>query len=159
MQQHVEPARTRKQRLEDTLALLEHPKPPHIVLATVNRDGLTPYLAPLTFYWDGHQLTMGLVEPQRTAANLRRTGWAHGMLGSTLDVVMVEGPVTLHSADEIDPAIGDALKARWTNPNIDFRTMPGFVLAQLHPRRIKAYRPGYAERDDRDLMLDGKWLV
>jgi hypothetical protein len=126
---------------------------------TTRGPSATNYQAPLTFHWDGHQLTMGLVEPQRTAANLRRTGWAQGMLGTTLDVVMVEGPVTLHPVDEMYPAIGDALKERWTNPDIDFRKMPRFVFAQLHPRRIKAYRPGYVEREDRDLMLDGNWLV
>jgi hypothetical protein len=157
-QQQVEQGRSRQQRKVDALKLLE--TGPHIVLATANSDGRTPHQVPLTFVWDGERLIMGMVEPQRTADNLRRTGWARGMVGTPRDVVMVEGEVTLIPIDELDPAIGDALKARWTNPNIDFREMPGFVFAQLHPERIQAYRPGYIEGGpDRTLMRRGKWLV
>lgn len=161
-QVQVQPARTRQQRKADTLELLADPKPPHIVLATVNKDGETAHQTPLTFYWDGHRFTMGLVEPESklTADNLRRTGKAHGFVGSTLNVVMVQGPVTFIPVDDIDPAIADGVRGRWTAP-VDFSKVPGFVFVQLHPQRIRAYRPGYAERDEHDriIMRDGRWLV
>jgi hypothetical protein len=151
----MDQGRTRQERKADTLKLLEHEV--HIWLATAT-DDQHAHLIPLTFYWDGQQLTLAMVEPQQTADNLRRTGWARGALGSTRDVVIVEGPVTFTPVDEIDPTIGDALRARWTAP-IDFRTLPGFVFVHLHPQRIQAYRPGYVERTDRTLMRHGRWLV
>jgi hypothetical protein len=161
MQQQLQQGRTKEQRKKHALQLLEDPSVPHILLATANPDGRTAHQRAMTFVWDGERLTMGMVEPQRTAENLRRTGWAQGHVGAnpTLDAVVVEGEVTLIPVDEIDPAIGDALKARWSNPNIDFREMPGFVFAQLRPDRIQVYRPGYVERTNRTLMRHGAWLV
>jgi hypothetical protein len=152
--------RPREERKAHALVLFEHVRPPHITLATVDEGGTTAHQTPLAFYWDGRAFTMGLVEPtsKRTANNLRRTGWAHGFVGSTLDVVMVEGPVTFTPVDEVDPAVSDALRARWSAP-IDFRQLEGFVFVHLHPQTIQAYWPGGLEGTGRVLMRDGEWVV
>jgi hypothetical protein len=151
----MEQGRTKEQRKEDALKLLDNEI--HIWLATSNgeRDA---HLVPMTFYWDGHQLTMGTFEQNKTARNLRRTGWARGALGTTRDVVIVEGTVTFTPVDAIDPPLRDGLKMRWTRP-IDFHKLPGFVFFHLYPHRIQAYRPGFVENTNRTLMANSKWLV
>jgi general stress protein 26 len=149
------PARTRQQRKVDTLELLTTDR--YLWLATSTGEH-SAHAIPMTYYWDGERLITATMRHEKTGRNLQRTGRARALLGTPAEAVVVEGAASLVEVDDADPATLEALAARWTSP-INFRAIPGFVVIQLQPKRIQAYRVGRVEFDDRDLMKDGKWLV
>jgi hypothetical protein len=151
----VQQARSKQERKVDTLKLLNS----DIYLWLVTSNGeRSAHGIPVTFYWDGELLTTATMRHEQTGRNLQRTGVARALLGTPADAVIVEGAASLSEVNDVNPAILDALAARWTSP-INFSAIPGFVVVQLRPKRIQAYRVGRVEFDDRDLMKDGNWLV
>ena len=90
MSQEGAPARSRAQRILDTLARLRGDVDLWVASADANGGA---YLVPLSHYWDDTALTIATPRESRTATNLLRAGWALVALGPTRDVVIVEGPV------------------------------------------------------------------
>lgn len=149
-----EPARTGKQRKQDTLRRLEHDEDAWV--ATADEDGGAPYLVPLSFVWDGATLLFATPATSPTGRNLASTGIARLGIGPTRDVVMIEGtvvPVTPAELPEEDAEIFAAKTGfdprRLSTPYLYFR---------IRPRRVQAWREA-GELKGRDLMLDGEWLV
>lgn len=151
----MQTGRSKQQRKDDTLRLLDDEI--FIWLATATNDS-EAHLIPMTYYWDGQQLTMATVEGRKTVNNLRRTGRARGAIGSGHEVVIVEGTVSFTSVSDIAPELAHAVSARWTKP-IDFKNLPGFIFLHVTPQLIQAYRPGFVEMKNRTLMRDGEWLI
>ena len=76
--------------------------------------GDTPYLAPLSFLWDGETFLVATSESGRTGRNLAATGKVRLGLGLVRDVVLVEGTVEAVLAPEDIP--GTWASASWPRP-------------------------------------------
>jgi hypothetical protein len=80
--------RTREQRMQDTLKKLHTEA--DVWVATADEHG-APYLVPLSMYWDGRNVVICAAASSRTMHNVLRTGEVRLGLGSTRDVVMIDG--------------------------------------------------------------------
>ncbi|MFC5751262.1 pyridoxamine 5'-phosphate oxidase family protein [Actinomadura rugatobispora] len=114
-----------------------------------------PTLVPLSFYWEGARLFVATVESNPTARNIVASGRATVGLGHTRDVVLIEAEARPLDPDELPAEAGDAYAAKcgW-----DPRTSKGYRFFELVPVRIQSWRE-LNEHADRDLMLEGRWLV
>jgi hypothetical protein len=145
------PARSRPQRILDTLAKLRNDV--DLWVASADERG-GAYLVPLSFYWDGATLTIATPRTSRTAVNLLRARSARVALGPTRDVVMVEGDV-----EELPIGTGTALEdAHARATGFDPRTEPeDYLYLRITPTSIQAWRESN-ELAGRQLMRRGRWL-
>lgn len=148
------PARSPKQRKQDTLDRLEHDV--DLWVATADPESGTPYLVPLSFLWEGETLLISTPAASPTGRNLRATGKVRLGVGPTRDLVLIEGTVEVVEVAELTGELGDAFAAktgfdprRLTSPYLYFR---------VRPRRLQAWRE-VNELEGRDLMRDGAWLA
>ncbi len=143
--------RTPAQRRADTLARLAGDV--DVWVATARGD--IPHLIPLSFLWDGARLLLATPDASVTARNLRATGRARLTLGSTRDVVVIEGTAESLPLAAVPAATADAFAAR---TGFDPRRSPSrMAFIWIAPRRIQAWRDE-AELAGRELMRDGQWL-
>ena len=144
--------RAANQRKADTLARLE--RDVDVWVATARGD--IPHLIPLSFLWDGSRLLLATPDGSVTARNLRATGRARLTLGTTRDVVVIEGTAQSLPLAAVPPATADAFAAR---TGFDPRRSPSrMAFIWIDPRRIQAWR----EEDElpgRELMREGAWLA
>jgi nitroimidazol reductase NimA-like FMN-containing flavoprotein (pyridoxamine 5'-phosphate oxidase superfamily) len=148
------PARTLRQRRQDTLNRLEHDVDAWV--ATADPADGTPYLVPLSFLWHDRTLLIATPAASPTSRNLRATGKARLGIGPTRDVVLVEGTVQTLPATELPAEVGDAFAAK---TGFDPRTLStAYLYFRIHPRRLQAWRESN-ELSGRDLMRDGRWIV
>lgn len=146
------PPRSLEQRKADALARLREDV--DLWAASADAEG-NAYLVPLSFVWDGATLTIATPRASRTARNLMRAGWARVALGSTRDVVILEGVVE-PLAIGADPALEDAHAAA---TGFDPRTeAEEYVYLRITPREIQAWREAN-ELSGRRLMRSGRWLA
>jgi hypothetical protein len=145
------PARSLAQRLADTRRRLDQDIDAWIATAA----GDTPYLAPLSFLWDGETFLVATPEAGRTGRNLAETGKVRLGIGLVRDVVLVEGTVDVLAPEDIPGPLGDRFAAK---TGFDPRAETSrFRYFRIRPRRIQAWREA-DELDGRDLMRDGTWL-
>jgi hypothetical protein len=145
-----EPARSKAQRRSDVLEKLRTDV--DLWVASADEAGRA-YLVPLSYYWDGSTLTMATPRASRTAVNLIRAGWARVALGSTRDVVIIEGPVEAIPIGT-DTRLEDA-HAQATG--FDPRTLSDeYVYLRITPQEIQAWREAN-ELEGRQLMRRGDW--
>src|SRR5262245_49356453 len=85
----VPPQRTPVQRKQDALHRLEHNVDAWI--ATADGGSGTPYLVPLSFLWDGRALLIATEAASVTSRNLLASGRVRVGVGTTRDVIMIEG--------------------------------------------------------------------
>jgi len=147
-------ARTPKQRKQDTPARLENDVDAWV--STADAEGGTPYLVPLSFYWDGATLLLATPAAGPTGRNLRATGRARLGIGPTRDVVMVEGTVQTLEPAELPDGLGDTFAAK-TGFDPRQLTTP-YLYFRVTPQRVQAWREA-DELAGRDLMRDGEWIV
>ncbi|MFE9768656.1 pyridoxamine 5'-phosphate oxidase family protein [Streptomyces sp. NPDC005808] len=148
------PARTPKQRKQDTLNRLEHDE--DVWVSTAAEDGASPYLVPLSFLWDGETLLLATPAASPTGRNLRATGKARLGIGPTRDVVMIEGTVRTLEPVELPEGVGDAFAFK---TGFDPRRLTSaYLYFSVTPQRVQAWREAN-EIAGRDLMRDGEWLV
>ncbi|MEU0097783.1 pyridoxamine 5'-phosphate oxidase family protein [Streptomyces sp. NPDC006267] len=149
-----DPARSREQRKQDVLNRLRRDEDAWV--ATASPDGV-PTLVPLSFLWDGDTgtLVMSTRRTNPTAVNLTSGGPIRITAGPTRDVVLIEGEARLVEGTDLPAATGDAFSAklRW-----DPRNSSSWVFLHITPHTVRAWRE-VNELADRDLMLDGTWLV
>ncbi|MET8255087.1 pyridoxamine 5'-phosphate oxidase family protein [Micromonospora sp. NPDC005197] len=146
------PPRGREERLRDTRRRLENDV--DLWVATSGSpDGV--HLVPLSYLWDGSVFLISTPRASVTGRNLVGDGRVRLSLGTTRDVVIVEG-----AAEPVDTA--DLGHDRRTA----FATRTGFDpsgIAEpyqyfvIRPRRILAWREANELRG-RLLMRDGRWL-
>jgi Pyridoxamine 5'-phosphate oxidase len=147
-----QPARTPRQRRQDTLNRLENEVDAWI--ATASADG--PYLVPLSFLWDGAILLVSTPAASPTGRNLEASGKVRLGVGPTRDLVLIEGTVTqTTAAEDISADVGDAFADR---TGFDPRDEDGYLYFRIRPRLLQAWREAN-ELTGRTLMRDGEWLV
>src|SRR5262249_28081152 len=123
-------------------------------VASASADGRA-HLVPLSYFWDGTTLTVATPRESVTARNLIRAGRARVALGTTPDVVVVDGSVETIELGT-DPDLEDA-HARATG--FDPRTLEAeYVYLRITPVRIQAWREEN-ELEGRELMRAGRWLT
>jgi Pyridoxamine 5'-phosphate oxidase len=145
------PARSRAQRRIDVLARLHTDV--DLWVASADESG-GAYLVPLSYYWDDSALTIATPRASRTAKNLVRAGWARVALGTTRDVVIIEGPVEAIPIGT-DTRLEDA-HAQATG--FDPRTLAEvYVYLRITPHNVQAWREAN-ELEGRQLMRRGEWL-
>ena len=145
------PARSRAQRRIDVLAKLRTDV--DLWVASADESG-GAYLVPLSYYWDDSALTIATPRASRTAKNLVRAGWARVALGTTRDVVIIEGPVEAVPIGT-DTRLEDA-HAQATG--FDPRTLAEvYIYLRITPHTIQAWREAN-ELEGRQLMRRGEWL-
>ena len=121
-------------------------------VATADRAS-TPYLVPLSFLWDGETLLISTAAGNPTARNLRAGGRVRLTIGSTRDVVLIEGSALV--ADGITDEVADAFA---TKTGFDPRKQRNYPYFRIRPKLIQAWRE-VNEIAGRDLMVDGEWLT
>ncbi len=148
------PARTLEQRKRDTLARLERDVDAWV--ATADSAGRTPYLIPLSFFWDGQTLLIATPGASPTGRNLQATGRVRLGIGPTRDVILIDGRAVMLADEALPTETGDRFAAR---TGFDPRVLTDdYRFFRISPRRIQAWREAN-ELDGRDLMRDGRWLV
>ncbi|MEV6005608.1 pyridoxamine 5'-phosphate oxidase [Streptomyces sp. NPDC051976] len=149
----AEGPRSREERKRDALHRLEHD--PDVWVATADPQGV-PCLMPLFFWWDGSFLWLSTRPTNPSGANMAGTGTALLCLGTTRDVVHIEGAVTAFTAGELPEGVADAFTAKgdW-----DPRESPQrYDWYRVEPRALRAWGT-VPELAGRLLMRDGQWLV
>jgi hypothetical protein len=145
--------RTRAQRRQDTEARLSADV--DLWVATASADG-TPYLAPLSFDWDGATLLLATPAESVTGRNLADGRTVRLGLGPTRDVTMIDGTVEVLEMNELSSHDGDRFAQR---TGFDPRTLTTrYCWFRVTPRRMQAWREA-DELDDRELMRDGAWIA
>ncbi|WP_327355065.1 pyridoxamine 5'-phosphate oxidase family protein [Streptomyces sp. NBC_01304] len=148
------PARPQKQRKQDTLHRLEHDV--DVWVATADPATGTPYLIPLSYYWDGSTVLVATPAASPTGRNLRATGKVRLTLGPTRDVVLVEGTAQAFEPAELPDGVKDTFAAR---SGFEPRGLTAhYQYFRITPQRIQAWREGN-ELQGRDLMRDGRWVL
>ncbi|WP_410816659.1 pyridoxamine 5'-phosphate oxidase family protein [Micromonospora sp. 050-3] len=147
-----EPPRNPTQRKQDTLARLNHDLDAWV--ASADRDG-NPHLVPLSFLWDSKALILATAESSPAARNLRFSGRVRISVGTTRDVVLIEGTVETFSRETVPGDLADAFAAKLWDARIGTTRYAYF---RVTPRRVQAWREEN-EIAGRDLMRDGRWLV
>lgn len=146
------PARTLAERTADTLARLEN----DVDVWVASADAGSPYLVPLSFLWDGSTLLLATPAASPTGRNLQATGRVRLGLGTTRDVVLVDGVVSVVAPEQLAPEAGDAFAAR---TGFDPRGLrQRYLYFRVVPRTVQAWREEN-ELSGRDVMRDGRWLA
>ncbi|MGZ4720968.1 MAG: pyridoxamine 5'-phosphate oxidase family protein [Oryzihumus sp.] len=147
------PARSTDERVRDTIARLEQDVDAWVSTADPG-DG-TPYLVPLSFLWDGQSLLVSTPTASPTGRNLADTGRTRVALGTTRDVVMLEGAVVALGTGDVSEELGNRFAAR---TGFDPRELTAdYTYFRVTPRRVQAWREENELRG-RELMRDGQWL-
>jgi nitroimidazol reductase NimA-like FMN-containing flavoprotein (pyridoxamine 5'-phosphate oxidase superfamily) len=147
------PARTLEQRRQDALKRLEEDVDAWV--ATADEATGTPYLVPLSFLWNGTALLIATPASTPTGRNLQATGMVRLSLGTTRDVVLIEGTAQTLAADELSAEIGDAFAVK---TGFDPRELSSYLYFRIRPDRVQAWRE-VNELKGRELMRDGRWIV
>jgi hypothetical protein len=146
------PARTTDERKRDTLAALERELDAWVPSADA---GGRVYLVPFSFAWDGEVVILAMPAGSLTARNLGRAGRARLGIGSTRDVVVVEGAVDTVPAG-VEPSLEEAYAA---GADWDPRAVEGeYVYLRVRPQTILAWREENELRGRR-IMERGVWLA
>jgi len=144
------PPRPLAQRMQDARRRLDEDVDAWV--ATADRAG-TPYLVPLSFLWDGETLLISTAAGNPTARNLRVGGRVRLTIGSTRDMVLIEGSAVV--ADGITDEVADAFA---TKTGFDPREQRNYPYFRIRPKLIQAWRE-VNEIAGRDLMVGGEWLT
>jgi hypothetical protein len=151
MPKQAQPPRSRARRKADTLAKLRGEV--DLWVASADEAG-NAYLVPLSHYWDGSTLTVATPRASRSAVNLIRAGRARVALGTTRDVVIVEGTVA-ELPIGTDPELEDAhAEATGFDPR---ELAEEYVYLRITPDSVQVWRESN-ELQGRRLMRDGRWL-
>ncbi|MGY0489646.1 pyridoxamine 5'-phosphate oxidase family protein [Streptomyces sp. WG-D5] len=147
------PARSAKQRKQDTLDRLEREVDAWVATADPERGA--PYMMPLSFLWRDACLYVSTRATNPVARNLLATGLVHLAIGPTRDVVHIAGTCEAVPAAEVTEEFADAFAA---SAGFDPRAADGpYVYVRIRPVRVQAWREAN-ELAGRDLMRDGVWL-
>ncbi len=142
------PVRDRATRIRDARARLEQDADCWVATSLDDR----PWLVPLSFRWTGDALLLATPKRNRTYQGVAAGGGLRVALGTTRDVVMIDGEVDRPAHLPADEA--DAVAAR---TGVDPRSDPDAGYLRLVPRRIQVWR-NPQEVPGRTIMRDGYWL-
>ncbi len=145
----VDPARSRPERIRDTLGRLAH----DVDAWFASTDGERPWLVPLCFAWYDGRIVAATDAASRTALNLASHPDVRICLDGSRDVVLIDGRVELTTPGALAP---DELAVLTAKLESDPRTWADVAL-RVTPVRIQAWREEN-ELAGRLLMRDGAWL-
>ncbi|MGC4879192.1 pyridoxamine 5'-phosphate oxidase family protein [Micromonospora sp. DT43] len=146
------PPRELAERLSDTRERLESDI--DLWVATSGSPGGV-HLIPLSYLWDGTTFLIATPRASVTGRNLLADARVRLSLGSTRDVVIVDGVAEPVDIADLGPRRRDAFAARTGfDPSGLDEPYQYFV---IRPRRIQAWREANELRG-RVLMRDGQWL-
>ncbi|WP_133915564.1 pyridoxamine 5'-phosphate oxidase family protein [Streptomyces sp. NBC_00582] len=149
------PARTALQRKHDTLHRLEQDV--DVWVATAAEDGAAPYLAPLSYVWDGAVLLVATPVTAPTGRALLDTRVARLAVGPADDVVMIEGTAAPVPPAELPEEDAEIFAGK---TGFDPRELPvPHLYFLIRPRRIRSWRTREEETGGCEVMRDGEWLV
>jgi general stress protein 26 len=150
----VASARSAEERKRDTLHRLEHDVDAWV--ATADGSGGTPYLAPLSFLWDGGVIWLATPAASATSRNLQATGKVRLGIGDTRDLVLIHGTAEALMPSELTQELGDAFAVK---TGFDPRKLSDpYLYFRIAPRRVMAWREEN-ELAGRELMRAGEWLA
>ena len=110
-----------------------------------------PWLVPLSFHWTGSALLLATPRGNKTFRGVEAGGGMRVALGTTRDVVMLDGEVDRpHTLPDTD---ADAVAGR---TGVDPRVDPAAGYLRLTPKRVQAWR-NPAEVEGRTIMRHGRW--
>lgn len=145
--------RTHAERRRDTERLLRTEV--DLWVASGDQFGSPPSLVPLSFWWDGSAVLLATDPVAVTGRNLETTGRVRLAVGTTRDVVLIDGLAESIAVAALDPAAAQAFADRTGfDPREDAGAYRYFV---IRPERIQAWRSA-AENADRTILRDGAWL-
>ncbi|CAN5351718.1 hypothetical protein BH09CHL1_BH09CHL1_30800 [soil metagenome] len=148
------PARSTELRKHDTLNRLVNDV--DCWVATAEPGTAEPYLVPLSYFWDGLTLLIATATSSPTAQNLLASQKVRLGIGTTRDVVLIEGRVRSFPSSQITAELGDAFaKKTGFDPRVSRGSYTYFTVI---PRRIQAWREEN-ELKDREIMSNGVWTV
>jgi hypothetical protein len=124
-------------------------------VATADEATGTPYLVPLSFLWDGTTLLIATAAATPTSRNLQSTGMVRLSLGTTRDVVLIEGTAQTLAPGELSAETGDAFAVK---AGFDPRELKSYLYFRISPDRVQAWRE-VNELRGRELMRDGRWTI
>lgn len=143
-----------QQRLEDTHRRLSTDVDAWV--ATADAVTGSPYLVPLSFWWDGRAIFVATLESSPTGRNLTAGGAARVGIGTTRDVVLMDGTAQPVPWDELPPGVADAFAAK---TGFEVRPLaPTYLFFRIDPVSVQAWRESN-ELAGRDLMRAGRWLT
>ena len=125
-------------------------------VASASSDG-APHLVPLSFSWDGADVTIALKADSPTARNIVAGGTARLGFGTTRDVVMVDA--MLLSCVSAMEAVDDLVNRYAAQADWDPRALADrddYVYLVLRPQRIQVWRESN-ELAGRTVMRGGAW--
>jgi Pyridoxamine 5'-phosphate oxidase len=144
--------RSTEVRRQDALYRLGHDIDAWV--ATTDTDTGAPRLTPLSFLWHDEALLFATTTAGATGRNLATNATVQVGIGLTRDVVLVQGPVDVTPATDVDPPLGDAFAAK---AGFDPRRQADlYAFYRLVPRSIQVWREE-DELADRWIMRDGVW--
>jgi hypothetical protein len=146
--------RSRAERKRNALRLLENEG--DLWAATADPATGAPTLMPLAFLWDGTFVWLSTRATNPTGANMAASGTVRLCLGTTRDVVHIEGGVTVFPVGTVPDGPADAFAAKdgW-----DPRKDPDpYAFYRVAPEALRAWGT-VPELKDRLLMKDGRWLL
>lgn len=143
-----------EQRKQDALHRLTHDVDAWV--ATADAESGTPYLIPLSFFWDGESLLVATPDASVTGRNLRASGRARVGVGPTRDVLLIEGAVRPLDKDELTPELIAAFAERTGFDPSGLDTL--YTYFRITPQRLQAWREA-DELAGRELMRGGRWTV
>jgi predicted pyridoxine 5'-phosphate oxidase superfamily flavin-nucleotide-binding protein len=149
----METPRSPEIRKRDVLDRLE--RETDIWVASADADGV-PCLVALWFVWDGEAVWMATRPGNPTGRNLRAGRRTRLAFGDTRDVVLIDGDVDVHDADEVPAAAAETFRAKtgW-DPR---RDSARYAYYRVRPRAVQAWHEEH-ELPGRHLMRNGTWLV
>jgi hypothetical protein len=114
-----------------------------------------PHLVPLSLTWVGQRVMIAVPVSSKTARNIDDATSVRIGTGTTRDVVMIDAVMETQLRAELDSALRASFRSQagW-----DPGRESGYVFLVLRPTRVQAWRERN-EIPDRDLMVDGYWLV
>src|SRR4029079_17843182 len=109
------------------------------------------------FLWDGATLLFATPTANPTSGNLWATGKVRVAVGTTRDVILIDGTVQMIvPTSEMPEDIGDTFAAK---TGFDPRQLATpYIYFRVRPVRIQSWREAN-ELEGRDLMRDGRWLI
>jgi hypothetical protein len=114
-----------------------------------------PHLVPLSLTWVGQRVVIAVPVSSKTARNIDDGTTVRIGAGATRDVVMIDAVMESQLRAELDSALRSSFT---TQAGWDPGRESGYVFLVLRPTRVQAWRERN-EMPDRDLMVDGCWLV
>ena len=146
------PIRSTAQRQQDTRIRLANDIDAWI--ATADPASGNPTLIPLSYLWDGESLLICTAADSATSRNLIATGKVKVGVGTTRDVVLIDGTIEPITAENLsdETAVAFANHTEW-DPREEADAYTWF---RIYPKKINAWRESN-ELTNRTIMSNAQW--